>query len=109
MVPEDTQFTLRGFCKDIACGNGYLQSSGKAFVHRDLAARNILVSKNNTCKVVEKLLKWNVKHVYHSLVYLHQISDFGMSRDLLHDDYYIARGGKIPIKWTAPEVRYLIL
>ena len=27
-----------------------------------------------------------------------------MSRDLIDDDYYIASGGKIPVKWTAPEV-----
>ena len=33
-----------------------------------------------------------------------QIADFGMSRDLLDDDYYVAHAGKIPIKWCAPEV-----
>ena len=33
-----------------------------------------------------------------------QIADFGMSRDLLDDNYYITSGGKIPVKWTAPEV-----
>ena len=27
-----------------------------------------------------------------------------MSRDLDDDNYYISNGGKIPIKWTAPEV-----
>ncbi len=27
-----------------------------------------------------------------------------MSRDLEDDNYYIAHGGKIPIKWTALEV-----
>ena len=32
-----------------------------------------------------------------------QIADFGMSRALLDTDYYISRGGKIPVKWTAPE------
>ena len=26
-----------------------------------------------------------------------------MSRDLLEGDYYTSRGGKIPLKWTAPE------
>ena len=26
-----------------------------------------------------------------------------MSRDLMDDDYYISHGGKIPVKWTAPE------
>ena len=35
-----------------------------------------------------------------------QIGDFGMSRDLEDNNYYITHGGKIPVKWTAPEVNY---
>ena len=27
-----------------------------------------------------------------------------MSRDLMDENYYISHGGKIPVKWTAPEV-----
>jgi serine/threonine protein kinase len=27
-----------------------------------------------------------------------------MARDLTDTDYYISHGGKIPVKWTAPEV-----
>ena len=27
-----------------------------------------------------------------------------MARDLMDDIYYISRGGKIPVRWTAPEV-----
>ena len=27
-----------------------------------------------------------------------------MSRDLLDENYYVTSGGKIPVKWTAPEV-----
>ncbi|MEQ2160989.1 hypothetical protein GOODEAATRI_005022 [Goodea atripinnis] len=68
---------LRG----IAVGMTYLSDMG--YVHRDLAARNILVDDNLVCKV----------------------SDFGMSR-VLEDDSessYTATGGKIPIRWTAPE------
>lgn len=26
-----------------------------------------------------------------------------MSRDLAEDEYYISHGGRIPVKWTAPE------
>ena len=26
-----------------------------------------------------------------------------MSRNLIDDDYYVSHGGKIPVKWTAPE------
>ena len=33
-----------------------------------------------------------------------QIADFGMSRNLSDCDYYLSHGGKIPIRWTAPEV-----
>ena len=32
-----------------------------------------------------------------------QIADFGLSRDLQNEDYYVSHGGKIPVKWTAPE------
>ena len=28
-----------------------------------------------------------------------------MSRDLMDENYYVSHGGKIPVKWTAPEVR----
>ena len=31
-----------------------------------------------------------------------------MSRDLADETYYISRGGKIPVKWTAPEVRLAV-
>ena len=27
-----------------------------------------------------------------------------MSRDLIDENYYMTSGGKIPVKWTAPEV-----
>uniref|UniRef100_A0A1X7U906 Protein kinase domain-containing protein n=1 Tax=Amphimedon queenslandica TaxID=400682 RepID=A0A1X7U906_AMPQE len=55
--------------------------SKKGFVHRDLAARNILIADHGTCK----------------------IADFGMSRDLHDENYYISNSKMIPIKWTAPE------
>ena len=38
------------------------------------------------------------------MLFISQISDFGMSRDLENDSYYISHGGMIPVKWTAPEV-----
>ena len=31
-----------------------------------------------------------------------------MSRDLEDENYYISNGGKIPVKWTAPEVSQLL-
>ena len=32
-----------------------------------------------------------------------QIADFGLSRDLFDENYYVSHGGKVPVKWTAPE------
>lgn len=34
-----------------------------------------------------------------------QIGDFGMSRNLADETYYKSHGGKIPFKWSSPEVR----
>uniref|UniRef100_A0A8C1JJM1 receptor protein-tyrosine kinase n=1 Tax=Cyprinus carpio TaxID=7962 RepID=A0A8C1JJM1_CYPCA len=81
---NDGRFTviqLVGILRGIASGMKYL--SDMSYVHRDLAARNILVNSNLVCKV----------------------SDFGMSRVLEEDPdaAYTTRGGKIPIRWTAPE------
>uniref|UniRef100_A0A8C7HGX1 Ephrin type-A receptor 6 n=1 Tax=Oncorhynchus kisutch TaxID=8019 RepID=A0A8C7HGX1_ONCKI len=81
---HDGHFTviqLVGMLRGIASGVRYLSDMG--YVHRDLAARNILVNSNLVCKV----------------------SDFGLSR-VLEDDpeaAYTTTGGKIPIRWTAPE------
>ena len=77
-------------------------------MHRDLAARNILVAEDGTtCKVhqlagdgfVHRILNGTIK-----LFFFLQISDFGMARDLEESNYYVSHGGKIPLKWTAPEV-----
>ena len=43
------------------------------------------------------------------LMLILQIADFGMSRNLSDCDYYLSHGGKIPIRWTAPEVASLAL
>ncbi|XP_056145626.1 ephrin type-A receptor 6-like isoform X1 [Lampris incognitus] len=81
---HDGHFTviqLVGMMRGIASGMKYLADMG--YIHRDLAARNILVNSNLVCKV----------------------SDFGLSR-VLEDDpeaAYTTTGGKIPIRWTAPE------
>uniref|UniRef100_A0A8R1TL09 receptor protein-tyrosine kinase n=1 Tax=Onchocerca volvulus TaxID=6282 RepID=A0A8R1TL09_ONCVO len=68
---------LRG----ISAGMKYLTEKG--FVHRDLAARNVLVDSNLLCK----------------------IADFGLSRgvDGSVEQEYTTNGGKIPVRWTAPE------
>ncbi|XP_075762425.1 ephrin type-A receptor 8 isoform X3 [Pelodiscus sinensis] len=81
---HDGQFSiiqLVGMLRSIGAGMRYLSDLG--YVHRDLAARNVLINSNLVCKV----------------------SDFGLSR-ILEDDpeaAYTTTGGKIPIRWTAPE------
>nr|2VWU_A Chain A, EPHRIN TYPE-B RECEPTOR 4 [Homo sapiens]2VWV_A Chain A, EPHRIN TYPE-B RECEPTOR 4 [Homo sapiens]2VWW_A Chain A, EPHRIN TYPE-B RECEPTOR 4 [Homo sapiens]2VWX_A Chain A, EPHRIN TYPE-B RECEPTOR 4 [Homo sapiens]2VWY_A Chain A, EPHRIN TYPE-B RECEPTOR 4 [Homo sapiens]2VWZ_A Chain A, EPHRIN TYPE-B RECEPTOR 4 [Homo sapiens]2VX0_A Chain A, EPHRIN TYPE-B RECEPTOR 4 [Homo sapiens]2VX1_A Chain A, EPHRIN TYPE-B RECEPTOR 4 [Homo sapiens]2X9F_A Chain A, EPHRIN TYPE-B RECEPTOR 4 [Homo sapiens]2XV len=83
---NDGQFTviqLVGMLRGIASGMRYLAEM--SYVHRDLAARNILVNSNLVCKV----------------------SDFGLSRFLEENSSdpteTSSLGGKIPIRWTAPE------
>jgi Eph receptor B1 len=75
-------YDLTKMLRDIANGMKYLSEMN--FVHRDLAARNILVDKNLKCKV----------------------ADFGLSRELegtVTEGAYWTKGGKIPVRWTAPE------
>ena len=37
------------------------------------------------------------------IIIVGQVADFGMSRDLADENYYVSQGGKVPVKWTAPE------
>ncbi|XP_055938725.1 ephrin type-B receptor 1-B-like isoform X1 [Argiope bruennichi] len=72
---------LVGMLRGIAAGMQYLAEMN--YVHRDLAARNVLVNGNLVCK----------------------IADFGLSREIesATEGAYTTRGGKIPVRWTAPE------
>ncbi|KAA0709429.1 Tyrosine-protein kinase ITK/TSK [Triplophysa tibetana] len=74
--PDD----LLTMCMDISDGMVYLESSN--FIHRDLAARNCLVSQDSVVK----------------------ISDFGMTRFVLDDQYTCSHGSKFPVRWSSPEV-----
>ena len=48
------------------------------------------------------MLNFNITiHRYRTFT---QIADFGMARDVSDDTYYMSTGGKVPLKWTAPEV-----
>ncbi|XP_043547355.1 tyrosine-protein kinase Tec-like isoform X3 [Chiloscyllium plagiosum] len=71
---------LLSMCQDVCDGMSYLEASG--FIHRDLAARNCLVSDSHVVKV----------------------SDFGMTRYVLDDQYTSSSGAKFPVKWSPPEV-----
>lgn len=76
--PRSPQLKV-AFSLDISRGMKYLISLG--FIHRDLAARNVLVDAKLAAK----------------------IADFGLSRDTEDAEYYVAKAGKVPIRWTAPE------
>ncbi|XP_070253140.1 tyrosine-protein kinase TXK isoform X1 [Myotis yumanensis] len=71
---------LLSMCQDICEGMEYLERN--CFIHRDLAARNCLVSSTSIVK----------------------ISDFGMTRYVLDDEYISSSGAKFPVKWSPPEV-----
>ncbi|XP_034155524.2 cytoplasmic tyrosine-protein kinase BMX isoform X1 [Pangasianodon hypophthalmus] len=71
---------LLTMCLDVCEAMAYLED--QQFIHRDLAARNCLVDKDLSVKV----------------------SDFGMARYVLDDQYTSSAGTKFPVKWSAPEV-----
>uniref|UniRef100_A0AAR2JZE7 Tyrosine-protein kinase n=1 Tax=Pygocentrus nattereri TaxID=42514 RepID=A0AAR2JZE7_PYGNA len=71
---------LLEMCKDVSEGMAYLES--QQYIHRDLAARNCLVDSNGTVKV----------------------TDFGLSRYVLDDEYMSSAGSKFPVRWSPPEV-----
>ncbi|KAH7709764.1 Protein KIN-9 c [Aphelenchoides avenae] len=69
---------LVSFGWQISNGLEYLNSMG--CIHRDVAARNVIVDHANVCK----------------------IGDFGLCR-LTDSLLYTARGGRLPLRWMAPE------
>ncbi|XP_061524702.1 tyrosine-protein kinase Tec isoform X2 [Phycodurus eques] len=72
--------SLLSVCLDVCEGMRHLESS--SFIHRDLGARNCLVNDSLTVKV----------------------SDFGMARYVLDDQYTSSLSSKFPVKWSPPEV-----
>ncbi|XP_063313999.1 tyrosine-protein kinase Tec isoform X1 [Pelobates fuscus] len=70
---------LLSMCQDVCEGMTYLEENN--FIHRDLATRNCLVNDG----VVK-------------------VSDFGMTRYVLDDQYTSSCGAKFPVKWSPPEV-----
>ena len=82
--PHSMDTKLR-MCREIA--QGMVHITGQRILHRDLAARNVLLGTGYVCK----------------------IADFGLSRSLGGEDgaagteYYKAKMGVFPVKWTAWE------
>ena len=112
IVDEGPPKHLLTFCQEIAEGMRYLSRRG--FVHRDLAVRNILLNKGLSCKVcILDCILCCIKHWKYYLtitsvmtlcLYI-QMSHFGLSKKLADEtEYYMTSGGKVPVKWTAPEV-----
>ncbi|OCT67253.1 tyrosine-protein kinase BTK [Xenopus laevis] len=75
-----SQGDLLSMCSDVCAAMTYLES--KQYLHRDLAARNCLVTADGIVKV----------------------SDFGLSRYVLDDEYTSSLGSKFPVRWSSPEV-----
>ncbi|KAI4875971.1 hypothetical protein NFI96_022104 [Prochilodus magdalenae] len=71
---------LLSVCHDISQGMQYLEEN--RFIHRDLAARNCLINDS----------------------YVVKVSDFGMARYVMDDQYTSSSGAKFPVKWSPPEV-----
>uniref|UniRef100_A0A8C6LEY4 Tyrosine-protein kinase n=1 Tax=Nothobranchius furzeri TaxID=105023 RepID=A0A8C6LEY4_NOTFU len=80
LTVHPTTVQLLEMCKDVSEGMAYLES--QQYLHRDLAARNCLVDGNGTVKV----------------------TDFGLSRYVLDDEYTSSAGSKFPVRWSPPEV-----
>ncbi|XP_041847055.1 tyrosine-protein kinase BTK [Melanotaenia boesemani] len=80
MKQHPSPVQLLEMCKDVSEGMAYLES--QQYIHRDLAARNCLVDANGTVKV----------------------TDFGLSRYVLDDEYTSSVGSKFPVRWSPPEV-----
>uniref|UniRef100_A0AAQ4PHR4 Tyrosine-protein kinase n=1 Tax=Gasterosteus aculeatus aculeatus TaxID=481459 RepID=A0AAQ4PHR4_GASAC len=72
--------SLLSICLDICEAMEHLEAH--RFIHRDLASRNCLVNDSLVVKV----------------------SDFGMTRYVLDDQYTSSSGAKFPVKWSPPEV-----
>uniref|UniRef100_A0A8C2Z3J6 Tyrosine-protein kinase n=1 Tax=Cyclopterus lumpus TaxID=8103 RepID=A0A8C2Z3J6_CYCLU len=80
LTQHPTAVQLLEMCKDVSEGMAYLES--QQYIHRDLAARNCLVDGNGSIKV----------------------TDFGLSRYVLDDEYTSSAGSKFPVRWSPPEV-----
>jgi len=69
--------------KDASSGILYLHS--RNVLHRDIACRNLLVKKENERYVVK-------------------VADFGLSRSLYNNSYYVSETAVFARKWAAPEI-----
>lgn len=101
-------------CIDIAKGGTYLAT--RLFVHRDLACRNIVVKRHSSPPTPSPDRPadsgasagagagGSAATVGAIVTQTCKIADFGLSCPLGADaDYYKASGGRIPVRWCAPE------
>ena len=55
-------------------------------------------------RLVRIMQHYGLIYTAKNIKFIFKIADFGMSRDLADENYYVSHGGRIPVKWTAPEV-----
>ncbi|XP_054609538.1 tyrosine-protein kinase Tec isoform X8 [Dunckerocampus dactyliophorus] len=98
--------SLLSICLDVCEGMRHLESN--SFIHRDLVSSHTV--SYNFCKsltVFSKSPSFVVQGARNCLVndsLVVKVSDFGMARYVLDDQYTSSSGSKFPVKWSPPEV-----